>query len=172
MSITALIHQTTSSKPLPSLQPIACIPSSGSKIPQTNVSVFDHDLQVTLGKLYFGSTYPPHSNSGNWRFIGMIYKKHNNPFGNCYWVGVYPSFIFFASLELFFWKKRGLQKPPNFWREYPNILSSLLVDITNVQHLSDFFVGSSLGTEFGHQVPSFLCLLCNIEMQLNRIIQQ
>ncbi len=35
--------------------------------------------------------WPPPSNSGKWRFIGIPYWKCNNPGGHCYWEGATPN---------------------------------------------------------------------------------
>ncbi len=38
-----------------------------------------------------GWIWPPHSNSGEWRFIGIPYYKCNNPGGHCYCEGATPN---------------------------------------------------------------------------------
>ncbi len=44
-------------------------------------------LVVFLGNMGIHWMWPPPSNSGKWRFIGIPYWNCNNPGGHCYWEG-------------------------------------------------------------------------------------
>ena len=52
--------------------------------------------------------WPPPSNSGKWRFIGIPYWNFLNPGGDCYWAGGQPKVYHFNIKQLSFTARRKL----------------------------------------------------------------
>ena len=54
----------------------------------------NHQPLVLLLKVFYiyNLIWPSHSNSGKWKFIGIPYKKCNNPGGHCYCEGAISNY--------------------------------------------------------------------------------